>query len=143
MEEFLLWLQENLGVILTGAGLSALAGYISYWFTTKVVPRIINSVVNMFAKLVSNLFGVSYGEGQDLVNALPVVQKLNDVEDSIIINAEMKLIEYKQKINSPAFTAAEKAPYQATFDYLYNKFKEKLSPEVLLILNQFEEASRN
>jgi hypothetical protein len=141
MEEFLLWLQENLGVILTGTGLSALAGYISYWFTTKVVPRIINSVVNMFAKLVSNLFGVSYGEGQDLVNELPIVQNLRDVEAKIVLDAEMKLLELKQKLSSPAYTAAEKMPIQATFNYIYNKFKSQLSPEVLNILQQFEETA--
>ena len=141
MNEFLLWLQENLGVILTGTGVAGVLGFISYYFTTKVAPKMITAVINMFAKLVSNMFGISYGEGQDMVNALPIVQNLKDVEDKIVLDAELKLLELKQKLTSTAYTAAEKMPIQATFNYIYSKIKDQISPEVLNILQQFEEAA--
>lgn len=142
MNEFLLWLEENLGIILTGAGLTAFVAFMTNYLVTKVVPKIISSVVNMFAKLVSNLFGVSYGEGQDMVDALPITQDLKRVTDKIVLDAEMKLLELKQKLNSPAYTAAEKAPMQLMFNHIYNQFKNQLSPEVLNILQAFEEASK-
>ena len=142
MNETLLWLEENLGVILTGAGVTAVIAFVTHWFTTKVVPKFLQAVINMFAKLVSNLFGVSYGEGQDMVNSLPLVEDLKEVKNKIVLDAEMKLLELKQKISSQAYTAAEKAPLIAMFNYLYGKFKSQISPEVLVILEAFEQAAK-
>lgn len=142
MEDLILWIQENLGILLTGTTLAAILGFLYHWFATKATPKIITGVINMFAKLVSNLFGVSYGDGKDMVNALPIVNNLKEFESKIVLDAEMKLLELSQKLASPVYTAAEKLPIQQTFDYIYRKFKNQLSPEVLKILETFEKATQ-
>jgi len=139
MNEILIWVEENLGVLLTGTGLASIVAYITYWFTTKKVPKLLNGIISMFAKLVSNLFGVSYGEGEDLVNALPIVKNMTDMTEQVVLNAEMKLLELKEKLTSSAYSAQEKKARQLIFNYLYNKFKNDISPEVLAILQELEE----
>jgi hypothetical protein len=139
MNELLLWIEANLTTLFTSAGILGFTTFLYFKFKSVVMPKIINGVVGMFSILISNLFGVSFGESEDIAEALPVVNQLNDLKEDMILNAEAKLLELKQKLTSPIYTEMEKVPLKETFMYLLRRYKNKISPEVFAILEKFDE----
>ena len=133
------WLIDNLPEVLAGTGVSVLITYITYRFNTKVVPNFLESVQRMFAILVSNLFGVTFGEGQDIVEKLPVIGKFDDLAADIQLNNEIKLFELKKQLNSPLYTALEKVPIELMFNMLFEKMEKKVSNATIAALQALDE----
>lgn len=135
MDEFLIWLQDNLAVILSIPGIGTVLLLISNWFVNKELPRWKNALLKLFARLISNMFGMSFDDGEDLVEALPFVQGFNqaykDTQEKIVDEIGIKLLEQKQKLGSPVYTELEKIPIQAAFDYYYNKYKDQLPQAII------------
>ena len=138
MELFLQWLRENFGTILTSTGLLGLSTYLVLYFKAKIFPKIMEKIILMFAKLVSNMFGISFGEGEDMVEALPFVQNFQTYINDTKVSNELKLLELANKLSSPLYTTLERAPIQAAYNYLYNKMKDDLSPEIRDALDAIE-----
>lgn len=142
MNEFLVWLEENLAVVLSIPGIGTVLLFIARWFVTKELPRWKTALLNLFARLISNMFGIQYEDGQDLVEALPFVTEFNtnstNVQQSIADEIALKLLEMKQKLGSPLYTELEKIPIQAMYDYFYNKYKSQLPAEIVEALNAIE-----
>lgn len=139
MDIILQWVENNLTTLLTGTGAVGVMALLYYRFKSVVMPKIINMVVQMFSILVSNLFGVSFGEGEDIAETLPVVNQLNELKEDMVLNAETKLLELKQKLTSPVYSEMEKIPLRETFEYLFKKYRGKISPEVVAIIEKYDE----
>lgn len=132
------WLEANLPELLAGGGVSVLVTYLVHRFNSKILPNFLLSVQRVFAVIVSNLFGVSFGEGQDIVEKLPVIGKFDDLSVDIRLSNELKLFELKKQLNSPLYTELEKIPIENMFNYLFAKMEENLSEAVLEALNALD-----
>lgn len=134
MDVFFNWLEENLAMVLSIPGIGTILLLIANWFVKKELPRWKNALLKLFARLISNMFGINYEDGEDLVEALPFVQGFNQAyvqtQDKVLDEIALKLLEMKQKLGSPVYTELEKIPIQASFDYFYNKYKDQLPPEI-------------
>ena len=91
----------------------------------------------MFSVLVGNLFGVKYGGDKDIAEALPFVENMDNLSNYMNVQVEMKLLDLKQKINSPSFTDKEKISLQKTYNYLYKEYGKNISSEVKDILRNY------
>lgn len=135
---FLEWLQENIFTIITSGGVLAFIGYVYHKFIKSVVPNLIKSVTNVAARLISNLFGTNYDDGNDMVDKLPLVDKLKELEEDIRLNNELKLLEYKQKLASPLYDELEKIPIQKAYDQIFAIMEGKISEEILEALQAID-----
>jgi len=140
MEDILTFVEENLALIIGVVGTSGFMTFLYHKFKTKVVPKIIVSVVNLFGKLLNNMFGIQTDE-EPLADALPFVTEFNNLKADIVVTVEMKLMDLKQKITSPVYTDKEKEPMVNMFNYLYDNYKNKISNEVKTILDEFEKTN--
>lgn len=154
MQEITVWLQENWPLLLTGSGITGVITYIFVHLTKKTLPAFLGKVAYAFAKVISNLFGSSYDGSEPIASEIPLVneirtmmgklgekyeERLNAVEQSLEVDYSFKLIELKQKLSSPLYTAVEKIPLQNAFNYLFDKVKHKLPKEVLDALKVIDE----
>lgn len=144
MENILQWVLDNWGYLATGTGFVAATTALWLYFKSKVLPQLLIKIVNIFAKVVSNLFG-SNTEGEVIATELPIIgvlsTRLLDYAEQSQLDGERQLLSLKEKLSSPLYSAIEKMPYQQAFDYLYNKLKSKLSPEFIAILEAFDKVS--
>lgn len=133
------FLEDNLNVILSGVSVVAFITLLYFKFNKTHIPNLINKVTNVFAIIVSNLLGKSYGDGRDIVNKLPIVDKVKDLEKDIKISNEIKLIELKQKLISPIYTEEEKTHLRRVYDYLYSQMRDELPEEIKELLKNLGE----
>lgn len=133
------FLKDNLNVILSGVSVVAFITLLYFKFNKTHIPNLINKVTNVFAVIVSNLLGKSYGDGRDIVNKLPIVDKVKDLEKDIKISNEIKLIELKQKLISPIYTEEEKTHLRRVYDYLYSQMRDELPEEIKELLKKLGE----
>lgn len=133
------WVQNNLELVLGGTSLAAFITYISLRFTSVVLPKFLGQVQKMFAIIVSNLFGVSFGEGMDMVEKLPVLNKFDEMAVELEMQIYLKLIDLKKQIASPLYTDLEKVPLQNLYNFLYEKVKAKLPIEIQNVLTQLDQ----
>lgn len=132
------WVQNNLELVLGGTTLTAFITYIFLRLTSVVLPKFLQQVQNMFAVVISNLFGISFGEGVDMVEKLPVLNKFDDIGKELEMQIYLKLVDIKKQIASPLYTEAEKVPLEKLYDYLYAQVKNKLPQEIKDVLEQLE-----
>jgi hypothetical protein len=133
------WVQNNLELVLGGTTLTAFITYIFLRLTSVILPRFLNQLKDMFAVIISNLFGMSFGEGVDMVEKLPVLNKFDDIGQELEMQIYLKLIDIKKQIASPLYTEAEKVPLEKLYDYLYAQVKEKLPQEIKDVLEQLDQ----
>lgn len=133
------FLKDNLNVILSGVSVVAFITLLYFKFNKTHIPNLINKVTNVFAIIVSNLLGKTYGDGKDIVNKLPIVDKVKDLEKDIKISNEIKLIELKQKLISPIYTEEEKTHLRRVYDYLYSQMRDELPEEIKELLKKLGE----
>lgn len=154
MEQVFQWLLDNWASVAQVTGLGAVLTYAMWYIKTKIVPMILQKVIVILAKVVSNLFGSNTDDADPVVAALPIIGQLQDsaqkysahliskveeASEASRLSGEVQLLAMKEKLASPLYTAIEKMPIQAAFDYLYDKLKASLSPEFLEVLNKFEQ----
>lgn len=133
------FLKDNLNFIISGVSVVAFITLLYFKFNKTHIPNLINKVTNVFAIIVSNLLGKSYGDGRDIVNKLPIVDKVKDLEKDIKISNEIKLIELKQKLISPIYTEEEKTHLRRVYDYLYSQMRDELPEEIKELLKKLGE----
>lgn len=133
------FLKDNLNFIVGGVSVVAFITLLYFKFNKTHIPNLINKVTNVFAVIVSNLLGKSYGDGKDIVNKLPIVDKVKDLEKDIKISNEIKLIELKQKLISPIYTEEEKTHLRRVYDYLYSQMRDELPEEIKELLKNLGE----
>lgn len=156
MDQIYLWLQQNWSQLAITGGAGALLTFVWIQVKSKVIPALTNKAVTLFLKLISNLFASNIGEGDPLVEALPFVKdfqnlltsfKANLVQENqntqamLVAQAELDLINLKQKISSPLYSAVERVPMEAAFNVLFAKFKQHLSPEVVRALEMLDKVT--
>jgi len=133
------FLKDNLNFIISGVSVVAFITLLYFKFNKTHIPNFINKVTNVFAVIVSNLLGKSYGDGRDIVDKLPIVDKVKDLEKDIKISNEIKLIELKQKLISPIYTEEEKTHLRRVYDYLYSQMRDELPEEIKELLKKLGE----
>lgn len=133
------FLKDNLNFIVGGVSVVAFITLLYFKFNKTHIPNLINKVTNVFAVIVSNLLGKTYGDGRDIVNKLPIVDKVKDLEKDIKISNEIKLIELKQKLISPIYTEEEKTHLRRVYDYLYSQMRDELPEEIKELLKKLGE----
>ena len=133
------FLKDNLNFILSGVSVVAFITLLYFKFNKTHIPNLINKVTNVFAVIVSNLLGKSYGDGRDIVSKLPIVDKVKVLEKDIKISNEIKLIELKQKLISPIYTEEEKERLRRAYDYLYSQMRDELPEEIKELLKNLGE----
>lgn len=133
------WVQANLELVIGGTTLTAFITYISLRFTSVVLPKFLQQVQKMFAVIISNLFGVSFGEGVDMVEKLPVISKFDNIGSELEMQIYLKLVDLKKQLASPLYTEAEKVPLEKLYDYIYEQVKEKLPKEIKEVLEQLDQ----
>lgn len=133
------WVQANLELVIGGTTLTAFITYISLRFTSVVLPKFLQQLQKMFAVIISNLFGVSFGEGVDMVEKLPVMGKFDDIGKELEMQIFLKLVDLKKQLASPLYTEAEKVALQKLYDYIYAQVKEKLPQEIKEVLEQLDQ----
>lgn len=132
------WINQNLEIVLGGTGIAAFITYISVRFTSVVLPKFLGQVQKTFAIIVSNLFGVSFGEGADMVDKLPVIGKFDDMAEELELQLYLKLLDLKKQLVSPLYTTLEKVPIENLYNYLYDRLKENLPEEFKQVLDQLD-----
>lgn len=133
------WVQNNLELVLGGTTLTAFITYIFLRLTSVILPRFLKQLQNMFAVVISNMFGVSFGEGVDMVEKLPVLNMFDDIGKELEMQIFLKLVDLKKQIASPLYTEAEKVPLENLYDYLYEQVKDKLPQEIKDVLEQLDQ----
>lgn len=133
------FLKDNLNFIVGGVSVVAFITLLYFKFNKTHIPNLINKVTNVFAIIVSNLLGKSYGDGRDIVSKLPIVDKVKVLEKDIKISNEIKLIELKQKLISPIYTEEEKEHLRRAYDYLYSQMRDELPEEIKELLKNLGE----
>lgn len=139
LDPILEFVKTNFGITLTWAGIVAFVGATGIYFIRVATPKIISSLKYTFAVVVSNLFGVSYGQGEDLVEKMPLMEKFDTWEKDMTLTLELKLIDYKKQLSSPLYTAAEKLAIQVMYEKLYKQLEAKLSKETKALLEVYEQ----
>lgn len=132
------WLEQNLELVLGGTAITTFISYISYTFMSKVLPKFLEQLQKTFVVVLSNLFGVNYGEGVDMVEKLPAISKLDDLAAEIKLNNQLKLIELKKQLTSPLYTELEKVNIERLYDLLFAMLKEDLPAEFKEVLDQLD-----
>ena len=139
MDAVLTWLGENLGLVIGVPAAGTIGLLVGNFFMKVVLPDWRKKIILMAARLLSNMFGISYKDGEDMVEALPFVKKFDEFTSQMDETIYLKLVEYKQKLASPVLTAVEKMPIQQLYDWLYAKVKEKLPEEIRNVLEMYDQ----
>ena len=104
MNELLQFIQENLSVVLAATGTVSITAYGIYFLKKTILPR----ALTMVATIVSNMFGVPYDGVHDLVNKLPIADKLDALANKADIELQSRLIALSKDLASPLYSAEEK-----------------------------------
>ena len=138
MEAILQWLNDNLTTVIAGVSIPTVLAIVYRLFVVRVIPAFLEKTKKIIIRVVANLFGVSAEDGEDIVDKLPFIDKIQDLADELRLSNEQKLIELKTKLASPLYDELEKIPIKKTYDMLYIRLKDKLSPEVVELLETIE-----
>lgn len=138
MEAILQWLNDNLTTIIAGVSIPTVLAIVYRLFVVRVIPTFLEKIKKIIVRVVANLFGVSADDGEDIVDKLPFIDKIQELSEELRLSNEQKLIDLKTKLSSPLYDELEKIPIQKAYNMLYNRLKDKLSPEVVELLEAIE-----
>lgn len=141
--EFLEFLQENLFTIITGFSITAFLGLLYNRFVHSVIPKILRWLNKLIIKVISNAFGFDVDENAELMEKLPFINKFEKLAEDIELQNQLKLIEYKQKLASPIYTAVEKIPIEKIYNALYYKLRERLPQDIIDALEMLDNLSKD
>lgn len=130
------WIKENLGSITLVATGTTIVGIVVHHVKTKLVPMLIDQVKIMVVKVIANLFGIDFGEG-NLTDTLPIVKTFDELKELTRHNLEIKLMELKKAIVSPLYTDLEKAVLRKEYETLLSKIKT-ISVETKEVLDMYD-----
>ena len=127
IESILGWVSENVGITVTWSGIIAFGGAAGIYFVQKLVPMLTNKIKYYLVVIVAQLLGGKVDAAEEIVKALPIVQKIDDTENELLVTLEAKLIDYKLKLSSGALTSAEAFAIQVMYDKIYKQIETKIS----------------
>jgi hypothetical protein len=127
IESILAWVSENVGITVTWSGLIAFGGAAGVYFVQKIIPMLTNKIKYYIIVIVGQLLGGKIDDAEEIVNALPIVKKIDDTEADLLLSLEAKLIDYKLKLSSGALTTAEAFAIQIMYDKIYKTIETKIS----------------
>ena len=127
IESVLAWVSENVGITVTWSGIIAFGGAAGVYFVQKIIPMLTNKIKYYIVVIVAQLLGGKVDEAEEIVKALPIVQKIDDTENELLVTLEAKLIDYKLKLSSGALTSAEAFAIQVMYDKIYKQIETKIS----------------
>jgi hypothetical protein len=127
IEAVLEWVSQNVGITVTWSGILAFGGAAGVYFAQKLIPMLTNKIKYYMVVIVAQLLGGKVDEAEEIVKALPIVQKIDDTEGELLLSLEAKLIDYKIRLNSNALTAAESLAIQVMYDKIYKSIETKIS----------------
>ena len=127
IESILEWISNNVGITVTWSGIVAFGGAAGIYFVQKIIPMLTNKIKYYIVVIVAQLLGGKVDEAEEIVKALPIVQKIDDTENELLVTLEAKLIDYKLKLSSGALTSAEAFAIQVMYDKIYKQIETKIS----------------
>lgn len=134
MNELLQFIQENLSVVLAATGTVSITAYGIYFLKKTILPR----ALTMVATIVSNMFGVPYDGVHDLVNKLPIADKLDALANKADIELQSRLIALSKDLASPLYSAEEKDRIRAVYNEMYEIAKPKMTVAFQQLLDAYK-----
>lgn len=134
MNELLQFIQENLSVVLAATGTVSITAYGIYFLKKTILPR----ALTMVATIVSNMFGVPYDGVHDLVNKLPIADKLDALANKADIELQSRLIALSKDLASPLYSAEEKDRIRAVYNEMYERAKPTMTIAVQQLLDVYK-----
>lgn len=134
MNELLQFIQENLSVVLAATGTVSITAYGIYFLKKTILPR----ALTMVATIVSNMFGVPYDGVHDLVNKLPIADKLDALANKADIELQSRLIALSKDLASPLYSAEEKDNIRAVYNEMYEIAKPTMTVAFQQLLDVYK-----
>ena len=134
MKELLQFIQENLSVVLAATGTVSITAYGIYFLKKTILPR----ALTMVATIVSNMFGVPYDGVHDLVNKLPIADKLDALANKADIELQSRLIALSKDLASPLYSAEEKDNIRAVYNEMYEIAKPTMTVAFQQLLDVYK-----
>jgi hypothetical protein len=134
MEQILAFISENLSVILAGTGTVSMVGYGIYFLKKTILPK----ALTMVATIVSNMFGVPYDGVHDLVNRLPIADKLDELAKKGDIELQSRLLALAKDLASPLYNEDEKLAIRMVYNELYEKAKPAMTVAFTQLLDVYQ-----
>ena len=134
MNELLQFIQENLSVVLAATGTVSITAYGIYFLKKTILPR----ALTMVATIVSNMFGVPYDGVHDLVNKLPIADKLDALANKADIELQSRLIALSKDLASPLYSAEEKDKIRAVYNEMYEIAKPTMTVAFQQLLDVYK-----
>lgn len=134
MNELLQFIQENLSVVLAATGTVSITAYGIYFLKKTILPR----ALTMVATIVSNMFGVPYDGVHDLVNKLPIADKLDALANKADIELQSRLIALSKDLASPLYSAEEKDRIRAVYNEMYEIAKPTMTVAFQQLLDVYK-----
>ena len=134
MEQILAFISENLSVILTGTGTVTVVGWSIYFVKKTILPK----ALTMVATIVSNMFGVPYDGVYDLVNKLPIADKLDELAKKGDIELQSRLLALAKDLASPLYNEDEKLAIRMVYNELYEKAKPAMTVAFTQLLDVYQ-----
>ena len=134
MEQMLAFISENLSVILAGTGTVSMVGYGIYFLKKTILPK----ALTMVATIVSNMFGVPYDGVHDLVNKLPIADKLDELAKKGDIELQSRLLALAKDLASPLYNEDEKLAIRMVYNELYEKAKPAMTVAFAQLLDVYQ-----
>jgi hypothetical protein len=134
MEQMLAFISENLSVILAGTGTVSMVGYGIYFLKKTILPK----ALTMVATIVSNMFGVPYDGVHDLVNRLPIADKLDELAKKGDIELQSRLLALAKDLASPLYNEDEKLAIRMVYNELYEKAKPAMTVAFTQLLDVYQ-----
>jgi hypothetical protein len=134
MEQILAFISENLSVILAGTGTVSMVGYGIYFLKKTILPK----ALTMVATIVSNMFGVPYDGVHDLVNRLPIADKLDELAKKGDIELQSRLLALAKDLSSPLYNEDEKLAIRMVYNELYEKAKPAMTLAFTQLLDVYQ-----
>lgn len=130
MENLLTWFTDNIEVVLGTGGVSVLIGIALKQINEKLFPKIVLMFKSVLVTIMEQAFGFSKDDSEVLINKLPVVTKLESLEEKLRVDLEIKILEYESKLASPVYTDAEKAKFKEALDILMSQSAKYIQDKI-------------
>lgn len=121
MENLLTWFTDNIEVVLGTGGVSTLVFLALKNINEKLFPKLVLMFKGVLVTIMEQAFGFSREDSEVLMDKLPVVAKLESLEEKLRVDLEIKILEYESKLASPVYTDEEKAKFQEALDILMSQ----------------------
>ena len=118
MEELVLWITENIELLIASIGITGFGTWLGLSTVNRLFPAIVNTFRNVVVLIFEQGFGFTREGAERIIDKLPVVTELETLAKEIKAYNEVKILELEHKIGSPIYTDEEKARFQEILDIL-------------------------